>query len=217
MIGGEHHPEGRDHPVELPVGKGQVFRVGLSVADRRIAGTCQTPRCVEKPLGNVDGRDVGAAARHIARRPAGEEFVPIVIALGVWGQRWTRRQLQEHEIDLDLLLWAMENSVNPAAFKKERGVVEIQFTDQPVHKRRWWFLNENKRCELCIREPGFDIDLYIRSDLPTLIYVWRGDMSLTQALKADRLEAHGDRTALKTLRAWLGVSSLAHVQPAEHQ
>ncbi|MEO4044190.1 helix-turn-helix domain-containing protein [Hoeflea sp. CAU 1731] len=149
--------------------------------------------------------------------PAGEEFVPIVIALGVWGQRWTRRQLQEHEIDLDLLLWAMENSVNPAAFKKERAVVEIQFTDQPAHKRRWWFLNEKERCELCIKEPGFDVDLYVRSDLPTLIYVWRGDMSLTQALKADRLEAHGDRMARKTLRAWLGVSSLAHVQPAGHE
>lgn len=144
--------------------------------------------------------------------PAGEEFVPIVLALGTWGQRWTRRELMEHEIDLDLLLWAMENSVNPDVFGKERGLVELQVTDQPAHKRRWWFLNENDRCELCIKEPGFEVDLYIYADLPTLIYVWRGDLSLKEAIDTDRLEAHGPRSASKLVRQWLGAGALAHVK-----
>src|SRR5262252_8103118 len=29
--------------------------------------------------------------------PAGEELLPIVRALGIWGQRWLRRELAEHE------------------------------------------------------------------------------------------------------------------------
>ena len=35
---------------------------------------------------------------------AGSEFTPIVMALGVWGQRWTRRKLADHEIDLGVYL-----------------------------------------------------------------------------------------------------------------
>ncbi|EDZ45420.1 transcriptional regulator, HxlR family [Rhodobacterales bacterium Y4I] len=31
---------------------------------------------------------------------AGAEFLPLVGALGIWGQRWTRRELAEGELDL---------------------------------------------------------------------------------------------------------------------
>ena len=51
---------------------------------------------------------------------AGLEFVPIVKALGVWGQRWTRRKLAEGEIDFRLLLWEMECTVRPEALGSDR-------------------------------------------------------------------------------------------------
>ncbi|WP_108661326.1 winged helix-turn-helix transcriptional regulator [Acuticoccus kandeliae] len=145
--------------------------------------------------------------------PAGEEFVPLVLALGTWGQRWSRRPLEEHEIDLDLLLWAMENAVDPNAFGGARALVEVDVTDQPPHKRRWWFLNEAGRCELCVKDPGFEVALYIAADLPTLIYIWRGDLTLHSARAEGRLRAHGGRDAIRALPAWLGVSLLAHVKP----
>jgi DNA-binding MarR family transcriptional regulator len=144
--------------------------------------------------------------------PAGEDFVPLVIALGTWGQRWTRRALEPHEINLDLLLWAMENAVVPAAFGKRRAVVEFQFTDQPKHKQRWWYLNEEDKCELCVKEPGFEVDLYISVSLPDMIYIWRGDLALRDAMNDGRLEAHGSARAMKALPRWLGVSTLAHVK-----
>ncbi|HKJ63114.1 MAG TPA: helix-turn-helix domain-containing protein [Hyphomicrobiales bacterium] len=142
---------------------------------------------------------------------AGREFIPVIEALGVWGQRWSRRELAEHEINLDLLLWAMENSVKPDAFGAARTLVEMQFTDQPKHKQRWWFLNENGTCELCIREPGLDVDLYIVTNLPDMIYIWRGDLSLHAAMESNRLEAHGDTTIRRAMLDWLGVSTLAHI------
>ena len=92
--------------------------------------------------------------------PAGAEFAPIVQALGVWGQRWSRRRLAENEVDLGLLLWALERCVRPDAFER-RAVVELTFTDQPAHKRRWGFLNEAGRVEHCVEAPGHPEDLYL--------------------------------------------------------
>ncbi len=58
--------------------------------------------------------------------PAGAEFVPVVVALGVWGQRWTRRQLARDEVDVTLLAWALERSVDPAAFGNAETIVRIR-------------------------------------------------------------------------------------------
>lgn len=144
--------------------------------------------------------------------PAGEEFVPIVMALGTWGQRWSRRELAEHEADVGLLVWALENSVHPDAFGSGRTLVELQLTDQPAAKREWWFLNEDGHCELCLHPPGFEVDLYLVTTLRDMIYLWRGDLSLARALERERLVAHGAARARRALRHWIGLSELAHVQ-----
>ncbi|HEY7551860.1 MAG TPA: helix-turn-helix domain-containing protein, partial [Hyphomicrobiaceae bacterium] len=71
--------------------------------------------------------------------PAGEDLTPLVLALGEWGQKWSRRELARHEIDLGLLLWALERGARPEAFERGRTVVQLTFTDQIEKKRHWWF------------------------------------------------------------------------------
>lgn len=145
---------------------------------------------------------------------AGREFIPIIEALGIWGQRWARRELARSEIDLGLLLWALQRSVRPEAFGGRRAVVRLELADQPAKKRSWWFLSENDRTELCLEDPGFETDLYLTTTLPDLIYLWRGDLTLSRALEQGRLEAHGSAFARRALPRWFGVSTLAHVVPA---
>jgi DNA-binding HxlR family transcriptional regulator len=152
----------------------------------------------------------GAWTYHLT--PAGAEFAPIVEALGVWGQRWSRRDLAEHEVDLGLLVWAMEKSVHPDVFGSRRTVVKVVFTDQPTNKREWWFLNEKGACELCVDDPGFETDLHVAVTLRDMIYIWRGDLTLARAIDSGRLEAHGATRARKALPRWLGVASIAHVK-----
>lgn len=148
---------------------------------------------------------------------AGEEFVPVVMALGVWGQRWTRRNLEEHEIDLGLLLWALEKGANPDSLGRERRVVEFEITDQPKHKRHWWYLNEAGSCELCVTQPDRDSDIHVLATLPDLIRVWRGDIALSTAIENERLEIHGTARMRKAFSRWLGIVSIAHVRPAREK
>ncbi len=145
---------------------------------------------------------------------AGRDLVPIVMSLGVWGQKWSRRELARHEIDLGLLLWAIERGANPEAFGRERTVVQLTLADQIPKKRHWWFLNEVGRCELCLTAPDHDVDLFLETTLPDMIYVWRGDLPLARALDTGRLRAHGTAKAQRAFARWLGISPLAHVQSA---
>src|SRR5262249_24040786 len=145
---------------------------------------------------------------------AGEEFVPIVMALGTWGQRWTRRALAQHEMDLGLLLWALEQGAHPECFGSEPTIIEIELTDQPEARRRWWFLNENGHCELCLKQPDRQAQLYVAVSLPDLIRIWRGDLSLSAGMASGRLEVHGSSRLSRAFREWLGISVLAPVRPA---
>jgi DNA-binding HxlR family transcriptional regulator len=144
--------------------------------------------------------------------PAGRDFAPIVEALGIWGQRWSRRELADHEVDLGLLIWAMERSVRPQAFGIGRTLVKVEFTDQPEKRRNWWFMNRDGTCELCLEDPGFEVDLYLTVTLRDMIRIWRGDLPLPRALEEGRLEAHGTAQIRAALERWLGVSTLAHVR-----
>jgi DNA-binding HxlR family transcriptional regulator len=144
---------------------------------------------------------------------AGRDFVPLVEALGVWGQRWTRRDLQDHEIDLGLLVWSLESSANPLAFGDRRCVVRLELTDQIDSKRLWWFLNESGRCELCLKDPGGDVSLYLACTLPDAIHVIRGDIALPSALASERLEVIGEKWARGAFADWFNLSPLARVAP----
>src|SRR5262245_33451090 len=118
-------------------------------------------------------RERSGATYHLTA--AGTEFVPVVEALGVWGQRWSRRQLAQGEIDLGLLIWGLQRSVNARAFGTRRTTVRLELTDQPKSKRCWWFVNERGELELCLEDPGFETDLYLTCTLPDMIHIIRGD------------------------------------------
>lgn len=143
---------------------------------------------------------------------AGSELVPAVGLLSDWGQRWTRRELADGEMDLGLLVWALERGVRADAFGNGRTVVQLVLTDQRPAKRRWWFVNDGGAVQLCVKDPGFDVDLFVEVTLPDIIYIWRGDLSLARAKAERRLRIHGLSRARRAFRAWLNLGEWTKVR-----
>lgn len=136
---------------------------------------------------------------------AGRGFLPIVEALGSWGQRWTRRRLASDEADCRILLWEMERSVCAGALGDAPTVVQVEFVDQPSTRRRWWFLNEAGQAHLCVKDPGLEIALYLAVTLADMAALWRGEVTLAAALRSGRLKASGASRCTRALRDWLGL------------
>lgn len=142
----------------------------------------------------------------------GKDLMPLVQALGVWGQRWSRRELMDHELDAGLLLWAMERGAHPDAFGARRSVVQLTFCERPARWRNYWFVGEKGATQLCITDPALEVDLYLTTTLRDMIYIWRGDLPLHTALSAGRIEAIGKARARSALPRWLPRSKLADVK-----
>jgi len=96
--------------------------------------------------------------------------------------------------------------VRSEAFGDRRTVMQVDFTDQPGNRRRWWFVNEKNEAQLCVKDPGFDVDLYLSVRLRDMVEIWRGDLSLAHAIDSGRLKLHGSSKLKRAVPAWLSAA-----------
>jgi len=147
---------------------------------------------------------------------AGESLRPIIIALGEWGHRYVRSNFSHQDLDASLLMWDIRRLVQVGHLPDPRTVIEFEFTDQTGARRRWWLLKEAHAdaIELCLHDPGYEIDLRIQSDLETMTRVWMGDIDIPVALRSGDLKLDGAANLRLSFQDWIGLSLFAHVDAA---
>lgn len=60
-------------------------------------------------------------------------------------------------------------------------------------QRSWWLLVEpGVGVDLCSVDPGFDVDLYVSTDLRTMTAIWMGFEMTRDGLNSGRLLLTGD-------------------------
>lgn len=146
--------------------------------------------------------------------PAGAELQPIIHAVGVWGQRWVRSRMDHEDLDASFLMWDIRRCVKSSRFPDRRIVVYFEFTDAKKGMRRWWLVVEDGEVDLCLEDPGHDIDLVVTSDLRCLTQVWMGDIELATAISTRKIKIEGDTRLKASIAQWLGPSPFAMVKPA---
>ncbi len=142
---------------------------------------------------------------------AGRDLLPVLVGMGNWAQRWVRDDLSaDANLDSDLLMWDVRRSVTAEGMPKDRRfVVCFQFSGVPVKKRRYWLVFEHDDADLCIKEPGFEVDLYVTSQLRTMVKIWLGHVSIAEALRHERLALDGAPRDIEAFRSWFSLSLFA--------
>ena len=151
-----------------------------------------------------------AATQAYRLTPAGRELEPIVEAFGIWGQRWIDHELSLEQLDAQLLMWDMRRGLDPTPLPPRRSVIQFRYPEQPEVQRRWWLVvTPDGTVDLCSVDPGFDVDLYVSTDLRTMTAIWMGYEGLRAVLDAERMILTGDRAIGDRMQQWLGLSSFA--------
>ena len=145
---------------------------------------------------------------------AGREFAPIVELLGKWGQRWYRSKFDRDDLDVGLLMWDMQKGVRADVFRTGCTVVQFEFSDQPASKRSWWLVCDDREIDICPTDPGFEVDLYVSTDLRTMTRVWMGDLAVPVAVRSGAISLSGQRDLRRGFEQWLGLSHFAGIQDA---
>ena len=139
---------------------------------------------------------------------AGKDLRPVVEAVGMWGQKWVESSLSLKNLDPSLLMWDMRRNLNPTPLPSIRTVVQFLYSDLPSTKNTWWLVIEPEGdVDLCWSDPGFDINLYVTTDLRTMTAIWMG-LGTIQS-ERDKMEILGERKIAETMQVWLGLSPFA--------
>ena len=140
---------------------------------------------------------------------AGEELRPIVEQLGVWGYRWAQKEVTRDDLDAGLLMWDMQRRLNTDHLPDARVMVHFYFPDAGPGFRRFWLLLDHGEVDLCLTNPGHEVDLTVESSVLTMAEIWLGDITIAGARKKGRLSMEGPEALKRSFPTWLKLSVFA--------
>jgi DNA-binding HxlR family transcriptional regulator len=135
---------------------------------------------------------------------AGIELFPLIQGLGVWGQRWARSDYGPEDLDPGLLLWDVRRFLVPGAFGERRVVIQMIFPSVPARRRYYWVVVDAAEVDLCLTDPGFEVDVVLDADLRSLTQVWMGDARFVDALAEGRIALSGPGDLTRRIPGWFG-------------
>ena len=141
---------------------------------------------------------------------AGAELGPLVELMATWGSKWVRRRLSDDDLDAGLLMWDVRRTVDASRFPDRRVVVQFQFADAPAGKRVWWLVSHESVIDLCLEDPGFDVDVVVEAPLYVMTAIWMRDITFHVARRSFGLTITGKRDLCRSFPQWLGASVLSH-------
>jgi hypothetical protein len=143
---------------------------------------------------------------------AGWDLKPVIEAIGSWGQRWIETEASLKNLDPNLLMWDIRRSTDTTPMPPRRSTIQVIFPDLPVARRNWWLIVQpGQDVDLCSVDPGFDVDLYLSTDLRTMTEVWMGYITIARAKDEGKLNITGSRKLAADLSSWLSLSRFAKV------
>ncbi len=150
----------------------------------------------------------GVFEYHLTR--AGHDLKAVVEAVGNWGQRWVETTLSLKNLDPSLLMWDMRRNIDPTPIPKRRCVVQFLYPELPGARRNWWLVvKPDREVDLCSFDPGFEVDLYVSTDLRTMTSIWMGWMPMQEAITAGKITLTGNRQLAEDVQIWLKLSPFA--------
>ena len=163
-------------------------------------------------VGIVERRPIEGARGHEYRlTEAGRELSPLVDGMGVWAQRWMRDDLvREENLDPTLLMWDVRRNVIAEKIPVERRyVVLFEFRGVPRNRKRFWLVFDTDGVDLCMRDYGFEIDLWVDAHVKALVEVWLGHKPMTRAIKDGQLQIDGTSRDARAFGKWFALSTFA--------
>lgn len=122
--------------------------------------------------------------------------------------------MSDEELDVELLMWDIQRNIDTTHLPDGVTVLAFIFGDLDKYKN-WWLVIDGADVDLCTEDPGRDVDLFLASNIRTMVEVWQGDIELTDALADERILATGDKSLLRSMPDWFALCVYAGVKSAK--
>jgi DNA-binding HxlR family transcriptional regulator len=139
---------------------------------------------------------------------AGRDLRALIDTLGAWGARWSRA-MREEDLDPGLLMWDVRRRLDLDTMPRDRLIVLFEFDDLPAQKSRYWLLRDRDEVDMCVRDPGGDVDLRVATEVATFVDIWLGRRPLRASIRSGDVRLEGTPALKRAFPSWLLLSETA--------
>ncbi len=160
-------------------------------------------------LTRVHVNATGGHTYHLTR--IAKDLEPIIDQLGDWAHRNIDTEVKLERLDARVLMWNMRRKVNTAVLPRTRRcVIQFIYPELPEGERNYWIIaRPGFPVDMCMIDPGHDVDLYVTANLRAMTSAWMGLSALQDEVNNGGIDLIGDESLINSIADWMVRSKFA--------
>jgi DNA-binding HxlR family transcriptional regulator len=153
----------------------------------------------------------GGKGREYCLTPAGEGLRAVIVALGQWGMTHTHDRIKRSDLDPAVLIWGLRGRVDVKALPNRRVILRFEFWGVPASRTKFrimWLVLGRSSIDVCMKDPGFAVDLTLRGNIRDYVEVYLGQTKWSDAV-GTALQLDGDQQIARALPVWLRLETVS--------
>jgi hypothetical protein len=144
--------------------------------------------------------------------PSGQALKPVLTEFGKWGMSWVFERMNEKQLNAAALVRDFAVALNLEQLPAGDATFQFSITMDEQTVRKYIMLRDGK-AQVCDDNIGYDVDVYLATDIVTLAEIWYGERSVSAACDQSLLKVTGTTYYVDSISKWLGTSQFASYNP----
>lgn len=137
--------------------------------------------------------------------PLARDLEPIMESLGDWSYRNLKASVALDDPNPDYLMWQIRRTLDPTILPHRRVVIRFRFSGLADDISNYWLITKpGMPVDLCMSDPGFDVDLFVETEFKALASAWMRYTSPQHEMSMDRIYLSGDPVLARAIEALIG-------------
>jgi DNA-binding HxlR family transcriptional regulator len=139
----------------------------------------------------------------------GDDFRGLISGLAQWGLRHARGRLEASDLDPGLYMWKLRTHIDRQTLPSKRVLLRFEFTGVPKNRtslRLMWLVLDRSAIDVCVKDPGFPVDLTIRGEIAALVAIFLRHANWTDKI-GKSVSLDGNRAIAREVPKWLSFNT----------
>lgn len=140
---------------------------------------------------------------------AGDAFRGLISGLAQWGLQHARDRLEASDLDPALYMWKLRTHIDRQTLPNKRVLLRFEFAGVPKSRtslRLMWLVLNRSAIDVCVKDPGFPVDLTIRGDIAALVAIFLRHANWTDKI-GKSVSLDGNRAIAREVPKWLSFNT----------
>ena len=123
--------------------------------------------------------------------------------LALWAQRNIEAEVAIAAPNVSAMMWAARRKTILAELPQRRVVVQFHFSGARQGEERYWLVAKpGAEADICISDPGTDVDLYVETSAESMAALMLGRSTVAAEIDNGSLFLSGDPRMIRNIESW---------------